>query len=388
MPKILHIGKYFSPFAGGIENFLADLISVQNTHQVSALVHDHHFSTSRTFAPIIAETWQGQSIYRVPSYGRMLYAPIAPHFPMWLNHVLNQFKPDVLHIHLPNTSAFWCLFSAKARRIPWVIHWHADVVSVMNRRLALAYHVYRPFEQRLLARANAIIATSPPYLSSSLALHAWQHKCHVIPLGISQHRLPEPTTDLKHWASQQWRISHIKLLTIGRLTYYKGHDILIQAMATVNNAELIIVGQGEEKARLEKLIIELQLTDKVKLYGHCSDEQLIGLLDSCDCFCLPSLERTEAFGVVLMEAMRYHKPVIASAIPGSGVTWVVEDKVTGLLTPPGDVTALAYALQQLVDNHTLRQTYGQAGYQRFLDTFIIQQVETEISTLYQQVLGK
>ncbi len=386
MPRILHIGKYFSPFAGGIENFLADLISVQNNHQISALVHDHQFNISHTFASILAEPWQNQIIYRAPSYGRVLYAPISPHFPIWLNHVLAQFNPDLLHIHLPNTSAFWCLFSTQARHIPWVIHWHADVISTMNKRLSLAYHVYRLFEQRLLAHAKAIIATSPPYLSSSLALETWQNKCHVIPLGISQNRLPEADSLLKNWANQQWSTSNTRILTIGRLTYYKGHEILIQAMTTIKNAELIIVGQGEEQTRLEKLITELQLASKVKLYGHCTNEQLVGLLDSCDCFCLPSLERTEAFGVVLMEAMRYQKPIVASAISGSGVTWVVKDQITGLLTPPGDVDALAHTLRKLVDDKILCQQYGQAGYQRFKNTFIIEQVETKVSALYQHCL--
>ncbi len=100
------------------------------------------------------------TIYRAPCYGRLLYAPISPTFPFWLARAIREFQPDLLHLHLPNTSAFWALLVPAARRLPWVIHWHADVVaSTIDRRLALAYRLYRPFEQRLLAASRR---SSPP----------------------------------------------------------------------------------------------------------------------------------------------------------------------------------------------------------------------------------
>src|SRR5699024_5451513 len=105
-----------------------------------------------------------------------------------------EFKPDLLHLHLPNTSAFWAMAIPAARKIPWIVHWHADVVaSRHDSKLALAYPLYRPFEQRFLKVASAIIATSPPYLESSSALAHWRDKCQVIPLGLDPARLPEPS---------------------------------------------------------------------------------------------------------------------------------------------------------------------------------------------------
>jgi rhamnosyl/mannosyltransferase len=387
--RILHVGKFFPPFAGGMENFLADLMPAQmqpHNTSVAALVHDHQRQWSRFFTTTTTETWNNLTIYRVPTYGRLLYAPISPQFPVWFNQTLQQFQPQLLHFHLPNTSAFWALGLPRAKRLPWIVHWHADVISTLNSKLSTAYYAYRPLEQRLLAHARAIIVTSEPYLASSMPLRGWQAKCQIIPLGIALSRLPEPSKPAQQWAEQQWQNPGVKLLTVGRLTYYKGHEVLIRAMAQVKNAHLLIVGQGEQQQYLQTLITQLNLANQVKLLGYCTNTELNALLATCDCFCLPSLERTEAFGVVLLEAMRYSKAVVASAISGSGVTWVVVDNQTGLLVPPQNEAALAQALQGLIDNPSWCVALGKAGQQRCKQLFDIKAVTEKIAELYQQVL--
>ena len=172
--RVLHIGKYYPPFAGGIEHFLADLLPALQTQGVAAaaLVHDEQ--------PRRHGRWPSRDaaipVYRVPCYGRLLYAPVSPQFPFWLVRALREFRPDLLHLHLPNTSAFWGLAVPAARRLPWIIHWHADVVaSLLDRRLALAYRFYRPFEQRLLAASRAVIATGGRRLSVSVSARALRY---------------------------------------------------------------------------------------------------------------------------------------------------------------------------------------------------------------------
>jgi glycosyltransferase involved in cell wall biosynthesis len=389
MSRILHIGKFFPPFAGGIENFLADLIpaQIQQGETVAALVHDHQPRWRPPFfGSVYSENFESCTIYRAPCYGRLLYAPISPQFPFWLNRVLYDFQPTILHLHVPNTSAFFALWLSRARRIPWIIHWHADVETPFNPYLSIAYKFYRPLEQRLLAHAQRIIVTSPPYLMASRALARWQNKCQVIPLGIALSRLPMPTDSSIHWAEQQWQPDQLRVLSVGRLTYYKGHEILISAIAKTTKVQVLIVGEGEKRQDLASQINQLNLSQQVKLLGYCSEAELTALLATCDCFCLPSLERSEAFGVVLLEAMRYKKPIIASAIAGSGVTWVVQDGQTGILVPPTEITALAQALQFFQADPRRGVELGATGYQRFLQLFDINQVAKEISTLYQEIV--
>jgi rhamnosyl/mannosyltransferase len=379
--RVLHIGKFYPPYAGGIENFLADLVPAQQAagDQIAVLAHEHR--EWRLWPTIAPETRQ-PDIYRAPCYGRLLYAPVSPQFPFWLAGAIRQFQPDILHLHVPNTSAFFALWLPAARRLPWVIHWHSDVVaSRLDLRLALMYPLYRPFEQALSRRARAIITTSPPYLESSAALQPWRGKCQAIPLGLAESRLAQPTAEALAWAQAQWgETPGLRVLSTGRLTYYKGHEILIRAAAATPGLRVLIVGKGERREILRQQIQSSGAAQRVCLVGGCSDQQLAALLHTCDAFCLPSLERTEAFGMALLEAMRYGKPLIVSDIPGSGAGWVARQG--GLLVKPGEVEELAAALRKLADNPPLRQELGQAGRRRFEQEFQIGRVAREIQQVY------
>lgn len=387
-PRVLHIGKFFPPFAGGMEYFLSDLLPALQGQgiAVAALVHEHRQCACSVHSP---ETQWPFPVYRAPCYGRLLYVPVSPQFPVWLPRVIRRFRPDILHLHVPNPSAFWAMVLPGARRLPWIIHWHADVVaSRHDRALALAYPFYRPFEQHLLALASAIIVTSPPYLKSSRSLAPWRDKCQVIPLGLDPARLPEPSLADNEAAHQLWgwgEQGRLRVLAIGRLTYYKGHEVLLRAIAALPNTRLILVGAGEGEKKLRLLMQQLGLEKRVTLQGGCTEAQRNALLATCDVFCLPSIERTEAFGMVLLEAMRFAKPVVASRVRGSGVGWVVSGKKTGRLCRPGDPVSLAQALQYLSAAPQQRESFGKAGKERFCEYFQIDRIAEKIAALYQSV---
>jgi rhamnosyl/mannosyltransferase len=390
--RVLHLGKYYPPFAGGIEHFLADLLPALQTQGVAAaaVVHDEQ-PFRRSPLPDPADPLP---IYRAPCHGRLLYAPISPTFPLWLNRAIRAFQPDLLHLHLPNTSAFWALALPAARRLPWVIHWHADVVaSLIDRRLALAYRLYRPLEQRLLATSRAIIATSPPYLDASAALAPWRDRCRIIPLGLNPARIPEPDPAARQRAEALWGKTStggeraFRILAVGRLTYYKGHETLIRAATGLPDSRVLIVGTGERRTRLEGLIQSLALSGRVSVPGFQPEADLNALLVSCDVLCLPSLERTEAFGLVLLEAMRFGKPVVVSAIPGSGTGWVVQRAGHGLLVPPGDPVPLAAALRELQADPARRAGLGLAGVTALQEQFGIGPVAAAVIESYRQTLA-
>lgn len=382
-PRVLHVGKFFPPAIGGIENFLGDLVRALDRNGVAtaALVHDDPHAESNT-------VWTDPvKVYRVPCYGTLLYAPISPGFPIAVRKAIDAFNPDMLHFHVPNTSAFWALSLMKATALPWVIHWHADVVpSTIDRRMALAYRLYRPVERLFLRRSRAVIATSHAYLHTSASLADFREKCHVIPLGLDRSRLLPVRAMGSDLAESLWGQSESRILVIGRLTYYKGHDVMLEAAAALPGARILIVGKGEREAVLRKRIQMLGLSDRVSMPGFVPETDLHGLIASCDCLCLPSIERTEAFGLVILEAMRYGKPVVASDIPGSGIGWVVENGITGFLVPPGDPASLARSVSLLLNHPERKIEMGQAASTRFMRLFQIDRIAQQVASLYRNMI--
>lgn len=378
--KILHLGKYAPPFFGGIENFMMDLghSCVEQGHQVAAIVH-HHDSK----APFEQTTIDGVTIYRAPCYGRLMFAPVSPSFGWHLNKVIDEFKPDVLHIHMPNTSAFFALWSSKAKLIPWVVHWHSDVLGDDSPWfLRTFYPFYQPFEQAILQRAKKVIATSPPYLQTSRALQRFVDKSKVISLGIR--KAPQKPTD------NAVEGGPLQLLMVGRLTYYKGHSIAIEALHLLKqqglaNIHLTIVGSGEQQESIEKLIAKYKLHEQVSLLGRVNEEGLHQAFMNADCLCLPSIERTEAFGVVLMEAASYGIPAIVSYVPGSGMSWVVQHDKTGFVVKRSNPDALALAIKTLSQQPKRRQEFGVAALERFEQHFRIEKVADETIELYRSI---
>jgi len=377
--RVLHLGKYYPPCPGGIESFLGDLLPVQQQQGIdaAALVHAHDKPERQRFP---------QMVWRAPTYGKLLYVPFSPSFPLWLDAMIRTFDPQLLHIHVPNMSAFWALAVPSARKIPWVIHWHSDVVaSSIDKRLAWAYQAYQPLEWMLLSRSVRIIATSIPYRDSSVPLQRWMDKTSVVPLGVDPRRLPTPESDDLSWAERQWKGTDLRVLCIGRLTYYKGHQVLLESLQHVDQVQLICVGGGELLSNLEERRQCLGL--KVQFTGALSDSRRNALLETCDVLVLPSVERTEAFGVVLLEAMAFGKPVIATRVEGSGMGWVVEDGENGLLVPPGDAEALARAMRTMRECPGLRKQMGERGKEHLGTRFHIRRCARSFSGIYQDLHG-
>lgn len=366
--RILHVGKFYPPAHGGMEVFLADLAAAQRAQGIEAAVIVHGHRQQRD------PDW----LIRVPVQAQLIYAPIALGFRSALARAIDRLRPDLLHLHMPNNAVFWALTLPAAGRLPWVVHWHADVVQTrMRTALRLAYGLYRPFEQAVLERAERIIVTSPPYLAASEPLRPWRHKCAVVPLGLA----PGTTGAAAAGAGPP----PLRLLSIGRLAYYKGFETLIRAVAAMPGVELQIAGDGELRGELEALLRSLAsagAAPAVRLLGAVDDDTKHRLLCDCDVVCLPSCERTEAFGVVLLEAMKHGRPCIASDLPGSGMPWLVAEAGAGLLAPVNDVGGWQRAIGRLRDEPALRRRLGEAGRRAFVERFSIDACARSIAAVY------
>ncbi|MDR3388407.1 MAG: glycosyltransferase [Rudaea sp.] len=385
--RILHIGKFFPPHPGGIERTSADLCAALAARGVSVAMLAHAQPGTRCSHRVRTDEVE---VTLAACHGQWLYAPVSPTFPWQLKQTIQRFRPDLLHLHLPNTSAFWALMLPSARRVPWVVHWHADIpLDSRHAGLRLAYRLYRPWEQAMLRRARAVIATSAPYRDSSPALAPWRDKTRVIPLGLPP--VPSDNADAVDSTSIKWPSDGVRLLAVGRLSYFKGFDVLLRAVAQVPAISLVLIGDGECGNDLRRLARELGIDARVKFAGRIDMDPagtatLAAAYAAAEIFCLPSTERAESFGLVLLEAMRAGLPTVASDISGSGVGYVVRDGESGLLVPPGDVAALAAALRRLADDAGLRRRLGVSGARCWREEFTLDRAAERTLALYRELL--
>ena len=381
--KILHIGKYFPPYAGGMETYLRDLMICSDQQGMRSVALVHH---SRPGIPSSEEiyTLDGVSleVSRVASWFKVLFTPISPAFPWKLHKLIKQHRPDILHLHLPNPSAFWVLALPSSRALPWVVHWHSDVFTPASSPvLKWFYKLYRPLEAVLLKRARRIIATSEQYRLTSPVVKGFSNKTAVIPLGIADRF---DTADAQKTVVQsQPRHGALKVIAVGRLAHYKGLDVLIKAIAKSANVELDVVGHGGEARGLQQLAMTLRLENRVRFHGALSNAARDALLLASDCLCLPSTDRTEAFGIVLLEAMSAGKACVVTDVTGSGMTSVVLAGDTGLVVPSGDSDALASALEKLAISPDTVAELGRQGRARFERYFSITTSTAAVQRLYE-----
>ena len=376
----------------------------------AALVHRHSLSL-KTNDETFSVNGHSFHVVRTGTWTRLLFTPISPGFPWHFRRMIRSFKPDILHLHMPNPSVFWALLLPTARSIPWVVHWHADVItSEQGWPLKLFYKLYRPFEQAVLKRAQAVIATSLPYRNSSKPLKPWIDKCHVVPLGVDIMRFTgvvDPVAgegssaaydsvtfvnDRKRAPNQQSRPilqdhrQPLQVLAVGRLTYYKGFRYLIEAAAKSPNFHIHLVGHGDQAKELNALVTSLKVQDKVTFHGSLSDAELAQQMAKADCICLPSIERTEAFGMVLLEAMYFGKATVISDVHGSGMGWIVDDGITGLKVKPADAKKLADTFERLNANREELTRMGKRGKEKFDDQFEINHAINGLMEVYHQIM--
>jgi len=265
---------------------------------------------------------------------------------------------DLMHVHLPNPMAnLAVLLSGFKGRV--VLHWHSDIVK---QRRAIKF--YEPLQSWLLRRADSIITTSSVYADSSRYLADWRHKVVPIPIGIDPLALAVDSEMLERLRSR-YRGRRI-VFALGRLTYYKGFRYLVDAAIHLPDGVTVLIGgSGELAGVLQEQASQKGLAGRVEMLGDIPARDLGAYYALCDVFCLPSIARSEAFGVVMLEAMAFGKPVVATEIPGSGVPWVNQHDVSGLNVPVEDSVALAAAIRTLIENEHLRSTLGTGARSRF-----------------------
>jgi rhamnosyl/mannosyltransferase len=368
--KAVHVFKdYCPPTTGGIEQHMQVLCAGLARHiDVTVLVP----SRSRRR---IEERLDGVQVIRVPEFGRYFSAPLCPSMPAELRRL----SPDVVHLHFPNPTGDLA-YLLSGCRVPVVMTYHVDVI-----RRSRLLRLYRPVFGLLAPHMRCIIATSPQYLDSSAFLAPYRDRCTVVPFGVDLDDFALRVGEVDQVQALRQRYGERIILFLGVLRYYKGLDVLIRAMARVRG-RLLIAGQGPQQVSLQALTRALGLTDRISFLGEVPESERRRLLHACDVFVLPSIDRSEAFGIAQLEAMACGKPVVSSDLP-TGVRLVNQAGVTGTLIPPSDPDALVGALNQLLEDDALRAGLGKAARLRVEQEFTAERMIARMLRVYDEALA-
>ena len=374
--KILHFGKHYPPFLGGVEKVNYDLVEMLNQKEdchVDELCFCHKVGYEEVFRP------EGYKLFRVPIRGIKFSTPI----PSGLLKTYRKIKDDydIVHIHVPNPVAVMALLLLPSKA-KIAIHWHSDIVK--QKQLL---RLFKPFQNALLKRASVIFATSKNYAEHSADLSSFINKVVIDPIGLNKDEMiytEDGVAEIKR------RYDGKKIvLCIGRLTSYKGHKYLVDAAKQLDEDTVVLVGGvGELEEDIKSQIKSNKLEEKVQMIGRIPQDKIYAYYKAADVFCLPSITKAEAFGVVLVEALAMGTPIVTCDIEGSGVPWVNENGVTGYNVPVCNSDELASAINKILNDDDLRKKMSENCVKRFERLFTRGDMVKKVYEAYLRILKK
>ncbi len=279
---------------------------------------------------------------------------------------------DIVHVHWPLPHAlFGWVARAARRRTRLIMQFYSIELRWVNKRLA----ILRGFLRRAIRTADRVIAISTATAREVEAL-APSVPVEIIPYAVEMpehHSLPAP--------------KDATILYVGRLVERKGVAYLIDAIASVDGARVTIIGDGPERPALEARAKERGVTDRVEFRGWVTPGDLDRAYRSATVFALPAVVDargdTEGLGMVLLEAMSYHVPVVTTAL--GGITDIVEDGKTGVIVPPNDATALATAFRRLIADRDLVARLGEEAERLIENRFSWPHIIDQFASVYESL---
>lgn len=375
--RVTFLNKYYHPpHLGGIENHLSMLgsgLAALPGVEVAAIVANEGRETLRG-------TVGGVDVLRVGRSFAYASTPVAFGMRAAISAATaGENRSDVLHLMFPYPwgEVSWLASGAPG---PSVLTYHSDIV-----RQRLLGAVYRPVLRRVLERVDRILVGSPPMIEHSEVLAPFADKCRVVPFGIETGRFePTPATLAR---ADELRAGHERpiVLFVGRLIYYKGADVLVRAMRDVD-ADLVLVGRGPLEPELKALAVSLGIQSRVTFVEPVDDAELAAWYRAASVLCLPSVARSEAYGLVQLEAHASGTPVVSTDLP-TGVPWVNRDGETGRVVTPGDARALAEVLSALLADEPERARMGAYARERALADFTVARMVERTLAVYDEIAG-
>lgn len=376
--KVLHLGRFLDENFGGLERVVVQLLD-----QLSkSIVVENLVCSRKNRWHSTVEEYHGWKVYQTASLGVAASTAISPVFPFRLHSLYRRHRYDVVHLHFPDPlSCISALMLPRSAKI--VISWHSDVIKQKS-----VLRFYQPLVDALLKRTAAVVGATPSHFSDSTQMYALsQEKRHVIPYPVDADAFAFAPETQKRANEARARLgAEFVVFAVGRHVYYKGFDHLIAAIAALPRVHLVLGGDGPLMKDLQEYARETGAASRVHFTGRISEEDLRMYYHMCDVFCLSSIEKSEAFGMVQAEAMSCGKPVVCYDL-NNGVTYVNRHMETGLVAPCGSVEGLAAAIEKLRVDEPLRRRLGAQALERIRREFSLDAMRGKMLSLYEEVTG-
>ena len=323
---------------------------------------------------------EGVTVHHIPTPGMLEISPVAPLRAKFgylfclrsIRKLIKLLQPDVLHAHWATS---YGLAGALSGYHPYIIStWGRDVTDSPQESWLM-----KKILEYNLSKADAVTATSR-MLADETAKYEYNGKTiHHIPFGVDLSLFP---------LAQEKKIkSRICIGTVKALEEKYGIEYLIRAFAIAKSSEheirLLIVGDGSLKDQLKELVVELDIVDSVEFAGRVPNNEVINYLHQIDIFVVPSISKSETFGVAAVEASACALPIIASDI--GGLPEVVRRGETGFLIPPKNIEILTEQILILVRQPDLRQQLGRAGRKFVQEKYTLEECGARIEKIYHQL---
>ena len=341
MKKILQISNYLYPNIGGIEQVARDIVNAiseepdleQKIICFNETAQDNDYICRRE--ETVHDMVDGVEVIRCGCVTKKASQSISLTFGRELKRVLRDFDPDIVIFHYPNPFQAAYLLRYLGKDTKLVIYWHLDIVK--QKVLGKLFHGQN---NRLIRRADRIIAASPQHIHGSPYLSRIEERCEILSYCIDERRLAV-TDGIREKAKKIREDNRDRIICfgVGRHVPYKGFTYLIKASKLLDDRFRIYIGGHGELT--EDLRREAAGDEKIVFPGRLDEEDLVAYYLAMDMFCFPSITKNEGFGLALAEAMYLEKPAVTFNIPGSGVNYVNKKDETGLEVPNGDSKAYA-----------------------------------------------
>lgn len=368
--KILHFYKTYYPDSyGGVEQFIYQLTEGNKSDDVQTSV----LSLSSEPEVNAIELSRSKSV-KAKKMIEISSTPFSVDAIIKFKRMASE--ADIIHYHFPYPFMDIIHFILGIKK-PTVVSYHSDILKQKNW-----LKVYRPVMRKFLSSVSSIVATSPNYVETSSTLQEFKHKISIIPIGIDSH----PYLSVSQEKVEFWRdkLPPRFYLFVGALRYYKGLDILLDAMH-MQNMPVVLIGSGPNELNLKRKAERLGITC-IHFLGQLANEDKYAILKICYGILFPSHLRTEAFGISLLEGSILAKPLITCEI-GTGTSYINIHNKTGLVVPPGDYLALRSAMLHLWNNGEVAQFYGEAARERYFELFTSDKMVDEFNNLYRNLLS-